>query len=819
MDAKMLDSPAHLTDTSAAVPAAVPTGTSKARKSRARKTSTKPTRIYSYRILPPEDAGHRKLVDDQFWLAHKYRCRLIEIEVELRTRLRDVDLGHPLTCEATSRWEAQNTALDEAYADLRAEKSGRAPEQRNDEQIKKRLSELKGSCSRAWRDVKASRALPEVRDHHQPRYAAARELAAKLRLEARAEFSGRGLMHGTYIGIEHAVERSVDATGRPPKFPRYEGEGSVGRQLPRTRDTEGCWAHCSRKFEEAKSAHPEAARALQLIGELYQIDDRAGGDLVQRASLRRTESAAVLEELKTWLGEQAPRKALSIGKAAGYVLAHWELLTRFLSDARIPLDGRLYSVTVDDLYSMGDSRVRMTALPEGWEQLPRTVRRRVAKPYRGTAKRQPHGEGWQEIPERLDGQYLEMQFGWGPAQRPSTWIRFPLTHHRRMPEDAEILWAYIHRWRVGIHYEWRVQFTIESDTFHRPEVPLAAGGTCAIDIGWRRIFDAAGNQIGLRVAYLVDEHGHEREIRAPDGLWQRLAKVYSIAQIRSRALDSARDRLVTWVGDRGMPAWFTDRAKGLAQWRSPRKLQRLIDTWQREENRFEEDGTLRTVLQDDAEMLAMLQAWAKQDRHLGSWEAHMRDRTIAHRREVWRQVATELARTYQTILVEDGLCRSDGREHQMKIVDIEGWDKLPPEEGDPHEGREQRRQSRMAAPGELRLAISHATHKTASTVIDVSRGKKSTRECAWCGHCQAHADFAGSIEIQCESCQRLWDQDANAARNLLHRRGLSSGPVPALPASGPMLPADGRALASDKRAKRQGNSGRGRRREVGETSF
>ena len=206
-----------------------------------------------------------------------------------------------------------------------------------------------------------------------------------------------------------------------------------------------------------------------------------------------------------------------------------------------------------------------------------------------------------------------------------------------MPADAEILWAYIHRWRIGFHYEWRLQLTIESDTFHRPEVPIAVGGTCAIDIGWRRIFDDAGNQIGLRVAYLVDEHGHEREIRAPDGLWQRLAKVYSLAQIRSCELDAARDRLVAWIGDREMPPWFIDRARGLAQWRAPRKLQRLIDTWQREENRFDAEGV--PLIKDDGEILVMLQAWAKQDRHLGSWEAHMRDRTIAHRREVWRQVA------------------------------------------------------------------------------------------------------------------------------------------------------------------------------------
>jgi Putative transposase DNA-binding domain len=716
----MLDSTTSTTDANSAT---FPPKTAKAKKTRARKTSTKPTRIYSYRILPPEDPEHRRLVDEQFWLAHQYRCRLTEIEIELRGRFREIDLDHPLTREATSHWEALSTALDEAFAALRAAKAGRAPEHRDDEQIKLRIGVLKIACTKAWRDVKAARALPEVRDHHRPRYTAAREAAAEQRLAARAAFSARGLMHGTYICIERAVERSVDSTGRPPEFKRYEGEGSIGRQLPR-----------------------ERSKADRLAGR--------------------------------------------------------------------PCD----SVTANDLYSMADNRVRMTRLPDGWEQLPRTARRRVAKPYRGRAKRQRHGDDWQEIPARLDGQYLEMQFGWGPAKRPSTWIRFPLTHHRRMPEDAEILWVYVHRWRIGIHYEWRVQLSIESDTFHRPQVPIAAGGTCAIDIGWRRIFDAAGTQVGLRVAYLVDEHGQEREIRAPDGLWQRLAKVYSIAQIRSRELDSARDRLVAWVGDRQMPPWFTDRARGLSSWRSPRKLQRLVDTWQREENRFGDDGARLASLQDDDEILAVLQAWAKQDRHLGSWEAHMRDRTIAHRREVWRQVAAELAHTYQTILVEDGLCQSKNRERQMKIVDIEGWDKLPPEEGDPHEGREQRRQSRMAAPGELRLAIAQASHKTATTVVDVSRGKKSTRECAWCGHCQEHVDFAPSIEVQCEGCGRAWDQDANAARNLLHRRGLSSGPVPPAPASGPVPMVDGRALARGKRRKQRGDASGGPRRDVGGTS-
>lgn len=100
----------------------------------------------------------------------------------------------------------------------------------------------------------------------------------------------------------------------------------------------GCWAHCVRKLKEAEPDHPEAGRALELIGKLYEIDARAEGDQVRLAELRRSESVAVLEELRTWLWAQATLKTLSIGKAAAYVIANWDRLKRFADDPRIPLD-------------------------------------------------------------------------------------------------------------------------------------------------------------------------------------------------------------------------------------------------------------------------------------------------------------------------------------------------------------------------------------------------------------------------------------------------------------------------------------------------
>lgn len=62
---------------------------------------------------------------------------------------------------------------------------------------------------------------------------------------------------------------------------------------------------------------------MEWIGELYDIDARAEGDLDVLAELRRSDSVAVLEQMKAWLWSQAPLETLSIGKAAAYAIGDW----------------------------------------------------------------------------------------------------------------------------------------------------------------------------------------------------------------------------------------------------------------------------------------------------------------------------------------------------------------------------------------------------------------------------------------------------------------------------------------------------------------
>jgi transposase len=68
------------------------------------------------------------------------------------------------------------------------------------------------------------------------------------------------------------------------------------------------------------------------------LSRRPASLLAKKAELRGGESAAVITTMKTWLWNQAVLKTLSIGQAAAYTVGNWDRLTRFLGEARIPLD-------------------------------------------------------------------------------------------------------------------------------------------------------------------------------------------------------------------------------------------------------------------------------------------------------------------------------------------------------------------------------------------------------------------------------------------------------------------------------------------------
>jgi transposase len=112
-----------------------------------------------------------------------------------------------------------------------------------------------------------------------------------------------------------------------------------------------CWAHVRRKFVEAEPHYPgPCGEVIELIKQLYAVDragpgvealaseeGRAAG-LHLRAVARREQSIAIVDAIHAWAFQQRALPESSLGKAIAYMLGLWPGLTRFLGDARIPLD-------------------------------------------------------------------------------------------------------------------------------------------------------------------------------------------------------------------------------------------------------------------------------------------------------------------------------------------------------------------------------------------------------------------------------------------------------------------------------------------------
>jgi transposase len=125
---------------------------------------------------------------------------------------------------------------------------------------------------------------------------------------------------------------------------QYTGYNAVTKPGRRTRA--GCFAHVRRKIYEQRQ-HPETEDALDLITQLYRIEDEAKAAGItgseSHLALRQRKSKPIFTQLLRWArahrGHFGPRSAL--GRAIRYVLKNFRALGCFLRHASIPLDNNI----------------------------------------------------------------------------------------------------------------------------------------------------------------------------------------------------------------------------------------------------------------------------------------------------------------------------------------------------------------------------------------------------------------------------------------------------------------------------------------------
>jgi len=320
-----------------------------------------------------------------------------------------------------------------------------------------------------------------------------------------------------------------------------------------------------------------------------------------------------------------------------------------------------------------------------------------------------------------------------PAYLPRRYVNPREPQPDFLAEETIIKWATIDRRQVTVrrnsegawvpYYNWQIQLTVTEPT----KSPVNKSGNCGIDLGWRLMDDKS-----LRVAYLVDSTGAKESIELPTSLTERWERSFNLASLRDVMFNTIKAKLGEFIRSHECPDWLTSVASYLGLWRAKGKLAKLVDQWQR--------------FAGDDDIFRQLQYWRGQDVHLWQWEVNNLKRAQRIRLELYRRLAHRI-KGYAHVVVED----CDWRE----------LNKLPKAESEESVNKVARRMMRIAAVGMLRELLVRAEAKPHSAV-------NTTKQCHLCGEIN---EFDQAVELvhQCSACGTAWDQDYNAAMNLLAR--------------------------------------------------
>ena len=145
----------------------------------------------------------------------------------------------------------------------------------------------------------------------------------------------------------HAQAIHVIGTGFTGYLVRDEWQGWAKLTDP---TQVGCNAHARRPFARMQEDDPLAATMVALYGELFAVERQANATgltddalFALRLKLRTEHSAGIMVRIKDHAErvarERPPSHELHVG--ANYVINHWDKLTKFLTDGRLPPDNNL----------------------------------------------------------------------------------------------------------------------------------------------------------------------------------------------------------------------------------------------------------------------------------------------------------------------------------------------------------------------------------------------------------------------------------------------------------------------------------------------
>jgi hypothetical protein len=374
-------------------------------------------------------------------------------------------------------------------------------------------------------------------------------------------------------------------------------------------------------------------------------------------------------------------------------------------------------------------------------------------------------------------------------------VDFPIMMHRPLPKGGTVRAAWIRMTRIGRRTRYALQLTIEGGAqpaSERPRKPRA--DAVALNLGWRLV------RGGLRVGYWVGTDGRSGEILIPDsppenkvkdgerrfGLLQRLDYPYALKAIKDRLFNFAHAAITAERKAGRLPAWpdreGNDQLAHVHSWKSAAKLdsyarhltsetlgtERTFELWTawRKERLLDAADDSRFVSRERtdswteahglteplARLAFWLECWRRQDMHLYDWISAHRERALLHRRELFRIAARRLADEYDRLVIED--------------FDLRRVKEKPSADKESEEREEVKRRLQLAAPGELRSAVTMAFGGDKSARVVKVDAKRNSALHVDCG---AELDGGEARELYCPKCRLTVERDENNCRNQLQK--------------------------------------------------
>lgn len=341
-----------------------------------------------------------------------------------------------------------------------------------------------------------------------------------------------------------------------------------------------------------------------------------------------------------------------------------------------------------------------------------------------------------------EGLKAEVWMRIGSKGRDPVFAKVPFTMHRPLPEASLIKWAYLEKTKIASDTVWQLRLSIDA----LEEVRTASEELVAVHVGWRKMEGG-----GLRVATWLGSDGRHGCVELSKRMVDGKSKLSDLKSIRQKRFNRMVKRLSQWIdamkSRKDIPDWVLEARRTMLHWKSQGRLVLFCLFWRN--NRFDGDETAFRIIHGLPDVKN--KGWRKWDKHLWLWERHSQVNLSHSRRDVYRNLARQLASKY-------------GR---VSIVDAD-WAKMREKEEVGSDVAKQnaatRSMSQLASVAELNRYIVEAFGKDCVIAIDL---KDLTKQCSECGKVD---EVDGTKQVHaCSGCGEVYDLDANGVVNQLAR--------------------------------------------------